>query len=270
MSGIKLLTARITSPVKRVVQDASKKISKLKTTDKDFFINFEKQEKTLPHGFFIDIWGEHKYFAFKRTAEKYKLVKDLKIKKHLNEKLNGHENKLKYCEDLADAYNVIKGHYSILDNVDEYYKTFKEIQGQEEAKNLIEVSMNKLNFLYKVTSGLKKYGATVLLNNNKKVINFKNEQRLEALKKYVANYSNEEAEMTNYMYRKYYLPRLSKNIRTQCEQISKEFGTKVFVYDEKEQPNLDFIYNELLDWKTKSKGEAKFPSTIDLSKIKQQ
>lgn len=271
MSGIKLLSAKVFTPAKGVINIAAKQISRRQHFDKDFFVNFEKQEKTSPKDLFKLIWGEPKYFVFKRTAEKYKLVKDSKIKKHLNEKLNGQGgfDNIKYCEDLSDAYNVLQGSYSMLGDVDEYYKMYKKVEGQENAESLIDVSMNKLNFLYNITNHLKKYGATLLLNQNKKIINFKNEQRLEALKKYVADYSKEEPDMTNYMYQKYYLPRLSKNIKVQCEKIDKEFGTKVFVYDEREQPNLDFIYDELLDWKTKGKGEAKFPNIIDLSKIKE-
>lgn len=267
MPEIKFLTAKITSPARRVVKNVSCQIEKWKDTDRDFFIHFDKEEKKLPKGFFKDIFGEYKYWAFKRIAEKYKWVKDSKIKKHINEKLYYQKSeKIDYSEDLMDAYNVLKGHYSTLGDVDEYYKTYKQINGKEAAENLLDISRYDSKSLYKGANDFKKSCGTLSFL----FIDFKNEQRLEALKKYIAKYSKEEPEMTNYMYTKYYLPRLDKNVRKNCEKIYEEFGTKMFVYDEKEQPNLDFIYDEFMDWKQKSKGEAKFPSIIDLSKIKKE
>lgn len=264
MSGIELLTAKVTTPVRRVIQDASGKFWQLRNTSTDYFVNLEKQEKSSLKGLFKDMWGEDRYWVFKRKIDKYKQVKDPKIKKHINKRLHGYgiTDNLQYCEDLMDAYNVLKGHYTMLGDVDNYYKEFEKIHSKY-AKFFAYLSMQNESYIR---------GLIDIKKDDKKfldeVIEFKHDSRTEALKKYVAGYSQEEPEMTNYMYTKYYLPRLSKNVRTQCEKISNEFGTKVFVFDEKDQQNLDFIYDELMDWKTKGKGEAKFPSIIDISKIK--
>lgn len=268
MPVIKLLTTKIINPIERGIKRTSSQVSKLIKQD-NYFANFEKQDEKVESGFFKDIFGEYKYWAFKRIAEKYKWVKDSKIKKHINEKLYYQKSeKIDYSEDLMDAYNVLKGHYSILSDVDKYYKQYKKSFGEENAAYMAKLSKwNKE--MFNMSLEYSKKDKPSLVKSFKEDINFVDDQQTEALKKYVATYSQAEPEMTNYMYTKYYLPRLSKNVRLNCEKISKEFGTKVFVYDEKEQPNLDFIYDELMDWKVKSEGKTKFPSIIDLSKIKE-
>lgn len=204
-------------------------------------------------------------------ADKVKDIKDKKIKKHINEKLGEFFVKddignFYYCESLADAYNVLNSRYSMLGEVDDYYKEFKKSIGEDDAKFLSHLVTQKprtFNKFYKIIKD-----DPLLVKTIKEEINFKNDSRLEALKTYIADYSNQEPEMTNYMYEKYYLPRLDKNIKKSCKKIASDFGTKVFVFDEKEQEGLDYIYNELTDWKRVGKDQAKFPNILDLSRIK--
>lgn len=271
MPGIKLLTAKISSPVKRVIHNASGKIRNLKNSHGDYFINFEKHDKKVEKGFFEFCFGEDRYSAIKRMVDKYKWVKDSNIKKHLNRRINddGILNNQIYGEDLIDAYNVLQGHYSMRGDVDKYYKEYKKNYDESCVKYLVDSMKTSDLILDSLLSNYRARNDKGNITYMLKLIDFKHDSKTEALKKYVAKYSQEEPEMANYMYTKYYLPRLSKNIIENCEKISKDFGTKVFVYDEKEQPNLDFIYDELMDWKTKSNGDAKFPSIIDLSKIKE-
>lgn len=269
MPGIRLLTAKVISPIERGVKRTSLQVSKLLGRD-DYFVNFGKQDKKVEKGFFEFCFGKDNYTVIKRMANKYKWIKDSYIKKIINKKINDdgilspyqqHHN-----EDLMDAYNVLQGHYSILGDVDSYYKQYKKAFGEKSADYMAKLSKWNKEVLNMSLESSKKDKPS-LVKSFKEDINFVNDQQTEALKKYVAMYYKEEPEMTNYMYTKYYLSRLSKNVRENCEKISKEFGTKIFVYDEKEQQNLDFIYDELMDWKQASKGKAKFPSIIDLSKI---
>lgn len=274
MSGIRLLNVKIASPIKNVVQGVSGKIRNSRNTGSCYFDNFEKQDKKSKKGFFEFCFGKDNYITIKRMAGKYKWIKDSSIKKHINAKINNdgilsHYQQI-YNEDLMDAYNVLQGHYSMLGDVDNYYKTYKEYFGENNAKSLVASMKDQENVVNSTLNFFRKKNDKEQISFELKLIDFKHDSRTEALKKYVAQYSQKEPEMTNYMYTKYYLPRLSQNVRKNCAKISEEFGTKVFVYDEQKQPNLDFIYDELTDWKTKSKNEAKFPSIIDLSKIKNE
>lgn len=271
MPGIRLLTAKVINPIEKRVTRTSRRVLKLIGRD-DYFVNFQKQDKKAESGFFEFSFGKYSYTIIKRMADKYKWIEDLHIKKFINKKINDdgilspyqqHHN-----EDLMDAYNVLQGHYSILGNVDRYYKQYKATFDEKCTGYMAKLSMLDKKTLNDCIEYYKQDKPS-LVKGYKTDINFIDDQQTEALKKYVAMYYEEEPEITNYMYTKYYLPRLSKNVRENCEKISKEFGTKVFVYDEKEQQNLDFIYDELMDWKQASKGKSKFPSIIDLSKIKE-
>lgn len=269
MPGIRLLTAKVINPIENRVTRASRRVLKLIGRD-DYFVNFEKQDKKAESGFLEFCFGKYNYAVIKRIADKYKWIEDSYIKKFINKKINDdgilNPYQQHHNEDLMDAYNVLQGHYSILGDVDRYYKKYKATFGEKSTDYMAKLSKWNKEVLNMSLESSKKDKPS-LVKSFKEDINFANDQQTEALKKYVAMYYQEEPEMTNYMYTKYYLPRLSKNVRENCEKISKEFGTKIFVYDEKEQQNLDFIYDELMDWKQASKGKAKFPSIIDLSKI---
>lgn len=235
----------------------------------DFFAHFKKQEKILSPEYFKKAFGELKYLAFKGVIEKHKLVKDPKIKEHIRQRLNNDSHGMNYCIDLMDAYNAVKGHYSMAyGEVDEYYKTYKSINGEKEADYLskyYDIRPSGINWIF---GYLKKNNDTGSVEHFKDVINFMNDSKTEALKKYIKDYKSTEPEMTQYMYQKYYLPRLYAKVRAKCEEIQKEFGVTTFVHDEKNIGDLEQVYNELFEWKTKSEGSAKLPKTIDLSKIR--
>lgn len=235
----------------------------------DFFADFKKQEEILTPAFFKKAFGDLKYLAFKGVVEKHKMVKDAKIKEHIRQRLNKDHNNMDYCIGLMDAYHGVKGRYSTAyGEVDEYYKTYKTINGEKLANDLSKHQDMRPFALNWILNYLKKNSDKGSVEYFKDVVNFMNDSKTEALKKYIKDYKSTEPEMTQYMYEKYYLPRLSAKVKTKCEEIQKEFGVTTFVHDEKGIGDLEHVYNELLEWKTKSEGKAKLPKTIDLSRIR--
>lgn len=94
----------------------------------------------------------------------------------------------------------------------------------------------------------------------------KNEIELDALKSYLMENSKAEPELTNYLYEKYYLPRLSLDVKLFCRKISNEFNTKLFVENETNLTACSVIYDELAESKTVSNGKFIAPPVINLSR----
>lgn len=95
---------------------------------------------------------------------------------------------------------------------------------------------------------------------------FKTEMELDPLKSYLANNALKEPELSKYLYEKFYLKRLSPNVRSICKKISDEFGTKLFVEDTSNPRAAKKIYTELTEWERASKGKFNKPPIIDLSR----
>lgn len=71
--------------------------------------------------------------------------------------------------------------------------------------------------------------------------------------------------LTDYLYEKYYLPRLSACSRTTCKKILDDFGVRLFVGDERSKKTPQLVYDELSEWKTKSRGKFNVPPLLDIS-----
>ena len=204
------------------------------------------------------------YTSFSSVEEKMKNVKDSKIKSHVNQELlaldkikNEQKIAFKLCtiESLLDAYHVAKKHYnSTTGEVSSFYSSISRLY--PEAKS------NLKNFLLArnpVEAKAARQNADGFL-----VANFKKESRLEALKQYIVE--NQEPEMADYMYKKYYVNSLHPKAKAEHLKILNEFGTKLFYVNNPKAPSM--VYDELARWK--KVGGSKFvpPSTIDLSQVK--
>lgn len=71
--------------------------------------------------------------------------------------------------------------------------------------------------------------------------------------------------LTDYLYKKYYLSRLSPEPKNICSKILNEFGIALFVEDETSANASKLVYKELTEWKTKSGNNFITPPLLDLN-----
>lgn len=98
---------------------------------------------------------------------------------------------------------------------------------------------------------------------------FKHDKKFEPMKKWTAENSKGSPETVNRVYENYYLSKLPAHSAQMCRTINKDFGTKVFLGDYNNTEVLQYLYNELFEWKKAGGNKAVFPPVIDLTKIKQ-
>ena len=169
----------------------------------------------------------------------------------------------------ANAKTLVK-----LDEVLDIYHTFNKdysyigIGGRENLPYNREY-YNYVNKKPEVISG----GKDELLDSlNASTISkdFKNEARVDRLKDYCKN--NPTDEMSNYFYNEYYLKSdmVPKEVKEKCAEINEKFCTKIFLTNDhkKDFEILDYVKQELNEWKIASDGAAKTPPTLDFSAIK--
>lgn len=89
---------------------------------------------------------------------------------------------------------------------------------------------------------------------------------LDPLKEFLLKYSKSNKGLAAHLYKTYYLTRLPNSVRKICQRICDEFGTKLFVENEKDPTTAQMVYEELSQWKKASNGSCKFPTLINLNK----
>lgn len=184
--------------------------------------------------------------------------KNLNISKNYCLSMGGTEE-LEKTELLLDAY-LCKHDYCSMINGDshKYYQYLAEVD--PELTNMVQNSTNSLREYYKSRHHEELFKATSGM--------FYDATRLEPLKEFIGKYSQSEPEMVNYLYEKYFLPKLNEGeLKQKCVQINRELGTKLFVTADTSAVMLDKIHNELLNWNNVSQGKTKLPSVFDLSPI---
>lgn len=193
-------------------------------------------------------------YIFKPNPKRIEIAKNYFISK------DG-ENCLDKAEMLLDAYHCENNHYSMLNGeTQEYYNYLKKEANPDLAKEIsteIQKNPEKRTKLY----------AYPIAETQAELFN--EAVRLEPLKNFIGKYFKSEPDMTNYLYEKYFLPKIPDfKIKDTYQKINKEFGTKVFVENNESIMVGDKINSELKDWANASKSQAKFPSIIDLSQAK--
>lgn len=173
-------------------------------------------------------------------------------------KANAISQKLQEYIDLLDACNVANGKYSSLHSEPHKYYQHLATEAPEKAEEFAEYAIaDKTKVDIKPEQDLKD--------------NFRGDLRTEKLKSYITAHSQDEPEITQYLYTNYYLPRLDKTVQQQCKQILNKFEVKVFLANEDcsgMNLGLNNIYEELNAWQEASNGDASFPFVLDLSKLK--
>lgn len=101
------------------------------------------------------------------------------------------------------------------------------------------------------------------------VRDYKMDLKLEPMKKWMADNAKVDPKTADYLYSTKYLSTLAPEIKQACENISKDFGTKVFLGEAANETTAKYIYNELFEWKKAGGDKVTFPPTIDLSQVKQ-
>lgn len=187
-------------------------------------------------------------------------VKDPKIKGYIEDGLR----KLSNCNDLQES--TIPQKLSSLDNLLDAYHN---------AEGNYNSTIGELNGYAWTFSNRVKSGKIWLVSyledvaNEKTwpwVVDFKKEERLEGLKKYLGETKKDDSKIADYMYQKYYLKNLSPAAKEIHLKILNEFGTKLFYVTNEKAPSL--IYEELSQWKKAGGQDFVAPSVIDLSEIR--
>lgn len=164
---------------------------------------------------------------------------------------------------LADVDSSLhKRSYSL---TEDNYKTIKYIKKQDETNKQLK------EFGFPIEESLIDEIVRTPINKmpqNPKALLLENEIELASLKSYLGKYSKSDEDLTKYLYKKYYLPRLSPDTKSVCQNIFDEFNIKLFVEDESKPQAAQKVYNELIEWKKASKGEFYCMPVIDLSRYK--
>lgn len=220
--------------------------------------------------------------AIQRIREKLIGVDDLKIKGLIESKLidipqdlkaklgisseciipKGGVEDLNKCELLLDAYHCENNYYSMLNGeTQKYYKHIKNKANPKLADRIsaeLESNIQEFNDSYKRLLEVTEAGK------------FNEAVRLEPVKQFIGIYSKDEPEMANYLYEKYFLPKMNDcELKDKCIEINNKFRTKVFVDIDTRAYLLDKLEKELTNWQIAGEGKAQIPYIFDLSRVKQ-
>lgn len=197
------------------------------------------------------------------------------IKNHYEEKVF---ERIYEATSLIDAVNCAQGHYV-------YYGRFEGIEGEpsdvtkyNDLNKGSKEEQDSFNYALKkelgenITAKEKRALKSSYYDYNKaEVKDFLNEQKYERLKEYLSSSFNENEEIKNYLYEKYYLEdaKIPESAKKDCRKINKDFNTKLFFSsksDFKEEAKI--IYDELKEWQTASEGKSQNPTVVDISLAK--
>jgi len=199
----------------------------------------------------VPFFSEIKEISLKLVGVKDKFIKEAIYNKIEQAKITRKCIKTDLLIGLLDVYHTVKGHYSpIGGKVQEFFKYLKENVSRRKAKKIVKKDgvFNDYNLLKK---------------------SFEKARKLEPLKEFCFNFNKTNPEITNYLYKTYYLPKLDSKTSKLCQKISDEFGTKVFLEHNHNEKAAKAIYKELSEWKKAGGDEVVFPNDFDCSRIKQ-
>ncbi len=171
-------------------------------------------------------------------------------------------NNLKKANNLLDVYHTFNNNYSHIDS---------ECRFSLADYRYSSVStQNYYRFVQKHPESISGGKNELIKSGGKFEEAFRHEERLERMKKYCEENTNDE--FSNYFYNKYYLESeliQDKELRKMCSGINDKYGVKVFLShgNPDDVLALKYIDAELSEWERASEGAAKKPPIIDLSTI---
>ncbi len=95
--------------------------------------------------------------------------------------------------------------------------------------------------------------------------NFRSDEKFTQLKKYLGSYSNTNAELSKYLYEKYYLKDKPKDVAKLSKSIVDKYGTFVFLRNSDDLNFLKVTEKVFSNYDTASSGTAKYPSCLDFT-----
>lgn len=220
------------------------------------------------------------------AKEKLESVNDKKIKEFVNQTICNPESEFSKNLRISKNYFIAKDGIKELEknellleadlgarnlyspingDAHEYYKLLDKKNSSDSAK--VEDLQQQIAILK--SDPEKQMDTYRAISNVSKGDLFNESTRLEPLKLFIGKYATSEPIMANYLYEQCFLTKISDNdAKSLLRKIRDEFGTMVFVENNRSILYLDEIYSELLNWKIASKGQAKFPAVFDFSHTK--
>ena len=189
---------------------------------------------------------------------------------------NGDENTFDQLQSTEELVNIYKSfcEKSVLPaNVQNYYDYLKKEYPDKALRfeQLLDGSVKQKSILQKIKE--KYIGPNALESFDSELApvlrDFKNDKKFEPMKQWVAKYATTRPDEVNKVYEKFYLLKLPEKTAQLCRNISDDFGTKVFLGDSDNTDVLQYVYNELFEWRKSSGGKCVVPDVLDLSKIKE-
>lgn len=179
-------------------------------------------------------------------------------------------NSLDRWNELVEVDNSMHGRSCSIEG--DSYKSIKYIKKEDELK---KAENERLGF-HPYHPVLDEFLETSLgkESENSEVVYLKNALETDSLRNYINKYDASfrftglDDYLTTYLYQKYYLSRLSPEVRGICQRIANEFKIKLFVEDEEGTRTVKTIYDELSEWEKAFKHKSYFTttSTIDINR----
>lgn len=96
---------------------------------------------------------------------------------------------------------------------------------------------------------------------------YENNIKFNSLQRYITGYNLKEPELCNKLYKKYYLSQLDSETSKILGELQDKFNVKVFLMDNPDKYQAEYIYREISEYAKASKGKAKLPNLIDVNKF---
>jgi len=156
-----------------------------------------------------------------------------------------------------DVYMPIKRiyPYSLHDEKYNYQKSFDKLAQIRSKEQKIELPDAKSRLAKRIGRGTSKFSKE-----------FTQYAKTDPLRDYVNTFSKKNPEMCRYLYENYYLGNYPKTTQQKCLDIAKEFNVFVFLSTDS-NADLDYIKEELAQWKLAGKHKTVFPAYISISDI---
>jgi len=200
---------------------------------------------------------------------KLKMCDDVQVKKvaqELMDGLSGAKNKraqraiVAHAEHLLDTVNTAQGKYCNL------FTESVPLGPNKLSKKISEYFLKKTNGKYQnpYHSAPRQVKFLSYMDDYEEISN------LSSIKRYISMHP-EDTKMTSYLYENYYLANLDDVTAKTLRQFDSEFGIKLFMdksFNGKpvSKHTLQYLYDELANFKQASDGTAKFEPLLDITK----
>lgn len=94
---------------------------------------------------------------------------------------------------------------------------------------------------------------------------YENNIKFNSLQRYIKGYNLKEPELCNKLYKKYYLSQLDGETSKILAELQEKFNVKVFLMENSDKYQAEYIYREILEYVRASNGKAKLPWLVDIN-----